>query len=342
MSSSPLISVIVIAHNRRDFLDEALRSATSQTLDRQRYEVILVKNFHDSTIDSLCERLNIETIFTTAQPASLKFLEGIQRSRGDIFTFLDYDDRYRPGRLEYVLNEFEGDRSLGFLHNGLEFIGPGGEPLTSDLDLHFRLMALHRRRVLIPDNRKASTNPRVGTARPGFNTGAIAVRREVMDLARPYLEQISIAVDSLLFCAGWIAPLAVLVDPTKLTQYRIHESNVSVASGMPGDDSNARQSRLNSFRQTLRQDYAVLLEMAARTGRTELQRDLTMTALYDRVLEELRRSTLGRRDAAQQLVNFSKYFWPGSLSTGLLQATACAAVASVSPRLARKLLRQSG
>ncbi len=339
MPPAPLISVIVSAHDRRSFLEDALRSVVDQTLARHHYEVILVKNFHDPAIDALCESLTIESIFTDAGPLSGKILAGIGRAHGDVFAFLDYDDRYLPAHLEFVRNEFERNRSLGFLHNGLEFIDANGRSLTGGLDLHFRLMSHHRRRVVIEDSKKRRTNPRVGVARPNFNLGTIAVRREVMDLARPYLPRISLSVDSLLFCAGWTSPYSLLVDPRKLTQYRIHRDNISVASGLAPKEALARLSR---FRQILRKDYAILLELAIESGRTELQGDLQAMVLFDRVLEDLRSSALSRHDAGRQLLRLAKYYRPGSLSTGLLQATACTALASVSPSLGRRLARLGG
>jgi cellulose synthase/poly-beta-1,6-N-acetylglucosamine synthase-like glycosyltransferase len=43
----PYISVIVTAYNRRKYLSFALRSLEAQTLPRDRFEVIVVKNFED-------------------------------------------------------------------------------------------------------------------------------------------------------------------------------------------------------------------------------------------------------------------------------------------------------
>ena len=47
----PFISVIVTAYNRKEFLLQAVSSALRQTLPREYYEVIVVKNFEDEEID---------------------------------------------------------------------------------------------------------------------------------------------------------------------------------------------------------------------------------------------------------------------------------------------------
>jgi len=45
------ISVIISAYNRRDFLLKTVNSVANQTLDKNLYEVIVVKNFEDKSID---------------------------------------------------------------------------------------------------------------------------------------------------------------------------------------------------------------------------------------------------------------------------------------------------
>ncbi len=41
----PFISVIVTAYNRKQFILEALNSIVNQTLSKDKYEVIVTKNF---------------------------------------------------------------------------------------------------------------------------------------------------------------------------------------------------------------------------------------------------------------------------------------------------------
>jgi Glycosyl transferase family 2. len=52
----PYISVIVTAYNRRKYLPFALRSLEAQTLPRNRFEVIVVKNFEDKKSDNIISR----------------------------------------------------------------------------------------------------------------------------------------------------------------------------------------------------------------------------------------------------------------------------------------------
>ena len=56
----PYISVIVTAYNRRKYLPFALRSLEAQTLLRDNFEVIIVKNFDDKESDSIISRERVE------------------------------------------------------------------------------------------------------------------------------------------------------------------------------------------------------------------------------------------------------------------------------------------
>jgi len=49
-----LISVVVVAYNRRGFLLSALRSIVNQSF--KDYEVIVAKNFHDLDIDDFIKK----------------------------------------------------------------------------------------------------------------------------------------------------------------------------------------------------------------------------------------------------------------------------------------------
>jgi len=62
------ISVIITAHNRRRFLLEAVNSALNQTLPKDEYEIIVVKNFEDERIDKFLEEHYVKNIVTKEEP----------------------------------------------------------------------------------------------------------------------------------------------------------------------------------------------------------------------------------------------------------------------------------
>ena len=56
------LSVIITAHNRKNYLEDALESLIDQTLDRNLFEIIVVKNFYDGNLDQLLERNRVVSI----------------------------------------------------------------------------------------------------------------------------------------------------------------------------------------------------------------------------------------------------------------------------------------
>ena len=77
----PFISVIITAHNRREFLLEAVNSALNQTLPKDEYEIIVVKNFENKRIDKFLEEHNVKNIVTKEEPLGAKIVKGVEESK---------------------------------------------------------------------------------------------------------------------------------------------------------------------------------------------------------------------------------------------------------------------
>lgn len=56
IKKDPIISVIVIGYKRKTYIREAVISILNQTLDREKYEVIVVKSFKDKKLDSFMKK----------------------------------------------------------------------------------------------------------------------------------------------------------------------------------------------------------------------------------------------------------------------------------------------
>jgi glycosyltransferase involved in cell wall biosynthesis len=55
-----MISVIIIAYNRKRYIINAINSALNQTLSKDKYEIIVIKNFNDNVIDKFIGDNNIQ------------------------------------------------------------------------------------------------------------------------------------------------------------------------------------------------------------------------------------------------------------------------------------------
>jgi hypothetical protein len=338
MGPEPAVSTIVIAHDRPDYLDQALKSAAGQSLDGVTHETILVKNFRDVEVDGLCERLGIQNIYTETSSALGKIRTGVRASRGKILTFLDYDDVYCAGRLGTVVEEFRARPTLGYYRNGIKFIDATSQPISDwDLSFSFRLVSQLRHRRLVTDGAKARTDPRLGGCRPDFNTGSMAVRRSILDQSLPYFERIELTLDSFLFYSSWISSLDLLIDPRKLTQYRIHPWNSSiVVENSP--ESRAARSRYERLRV---RDQEIIAEMVAASGRVELDRDIRLRESRERLVALLRRPEVRRSELAALLRSLGSPRLLAGSPLVWLEANSYLLAGLVSPTLSRTLLRIS-
>ena len=108
----PKISVIVTAHDRKNYIIECLKSVLDQTLERDFYEIIVVKNFDDAYIDDFLNKNNIISVKTNNDAIGEKFLLGSEYSSSGILCILNDDDLFTKDKLEYVLRLFNDHKNL--------------------------------------------------------------------------------------------------------------------------------------------------------------------------------------------------------------------------------------
>ena len=80
--NQPYISVIVTAYNRRRYLPFALRSLEAQTLPRNKFEVIVVKNFDDKESDDIISRNGWKEVYKDSTYQGMMILAGLKEPKG--------------------------------------------------------------------------------------------------------------------------------------------------------------------------------------------------------------------------------------------------------------------
>lgn len=114
--STPYISVIIRAFNRKKFVTTCVNSVLKQTISRNEYEIIVVKNFDDDQIDAFLKENDV-IVLKEGGIAGKLIDRGLEESRGEVICFLDDDDRFTENKLEFVRNEFQREQKLAYLHN---------------------------------------------------------------------------------------------------------------------------------------------------------------------------------------------------------------------------------
>jgi len=127
----PLISVIVTAYNRKEFLLQAVSSALRQTLPREFYEVIVVKNFEDDDIDGELKHMGVTNLSSNSVGLGAKVSEALEMARGDVISPLEDDDMFSSDKLEVVRSVFKrGD--VVFLRNRRVFVDAKGRGIGEE------------------------------------------------------------------------------------------------------------------------------------------------------------------------------------------------------------------
>ncbi len=108
----PIVSIILATHNRRAVVENTLAQIDDCGLDRADYETIVVDNAStDGTADAVVHRVNrLVPLRKNAGSTAKAF--GVDVARGTLLLFLDDDSFPRPGSLERMIEQFEGDSRL--------------------------------------------------------------------------------------------------------------------------------------------------------------------------------------------------------------------------------------
>ena len=230
MTTTPEVSVIVGAYNREKYLLSAVRSLLAQTLPRERFEIVVVKNFRSATIDPELERAGALVLFD-AEPRIGRWLRhAVNASHGPIVTFCDDDDEFEPDRLEKMLAVFREHPDLGYYRNRVRVIDEDGRAIPEpqwrnhEIDRGFDTLGL----VYVPRDGKAGLlDLAAHRTHATFATSTMALRRELFEgdlgdaFERTQLE------DLFLFLTGALSPCGMYFDDRRLTRYRFYAGNVT-------------------------------------------------------------------------------------------------------------------
>ena len=158
----PYISVIITAYNRKEFLLNAIKSVVNQTLDKKYYEIIVIKNFTENTIDEFIDTHNVKNILMDGTVGEFLYA-GVSASSGEIISFLDDDDLFSNDKLEVVYNKFKANNNLCYYHNAHITVNEKYQKLDSKLgkEIAFNLSSISIAKPILNVNflKKISFNP---------------------------------------------------------------------------------------------------------------------------------------------------------------------------------------
>jgi len=259
--NQPYISVIVTAYNRRRYLPFALRSLEAQTLPRDKFEVIVVKNFDDKGSDGIISRNGWKDVYNDDPYQGRMVLAGLEESRGEVITFLDDDDMYTDNRLEEVYKAFTSYDRLVYFHNSQTIIDEngnvlerppisknivGGSTVIVDVD-KLRTFAKKYSTSIVDITADIILKVRV---RADVNSSSAAVKRDALEASAYLLKELPIFIDLFVFASSVKAGGLIYFTNERLTFYRVHGENWSYYAEIARSGSN--ETRLKRARAVIK------------------------------------------------------------------------------------------
>ena len=221
-AQAPFFSVIVTAYRRRTFLREAVQSVLDQTLPRSDVEIIVVKDFADPEIDGWLAGLgpSVTNVTEDLPRIGQMFVRGLDLARGEVFCFLDDDDRFRPEKLAGLQTLYRADRSLGLVRNSYYAIDADGRPVPSWEG--FRPQPPTS--VTWGPGRSGVRFPWLYRYGGYINESTISIRTAVARRWIRWLNQVVASCDIALFTVALASDVGVRVENARWNDYRVHLS----------------------------------------------------------------------------------------------------------------------
>jgi len=230
VAGEPEIAVIVGDYSRRRYLPFALRSLEAQTLPRERYEVIVTKNYLDPDLDRRLKEAGATVLFDEEPRIGRWLRRAVNSSRAPVVTFLDDDDEFEPDRLAHLVGVFAQHPDLGFYRNRVTVIDADGRPIPPE---RWRAHEVDRGFDELgpiyfgPDDKGELLDLATRRTHATFNSSTMALRRDLLDGDPGDSFERAQLPDFYLFLAGVLAPRGVYLDDRRLTRYRFYSGNVT-------------------------------------------------------------------------------------------------------------------
>jgi len=221
MENNPYISVIITAYNRKEFLLDAFNSALNQTLSKDKYEIIVTKNFTDDKIDNYIKENGGKLIFFEEGGIGTRIADVLKYVKGEVICFLDDDDLFTKEKLEYIYNAFLENKNLVYINNARIYIDDKGNYLNKSISKFEK----REKDIIIKDfNKDPVTLLKIQqNTNPWSNSSSISVKKFILNRFENALRNIKFIPDLFFYFISLISG-DLLISNQALTKYRVHES----------------------------------------------------------------------------------------------------------------------
>ena len=309
------ISVVIIAYLRKEYIVKAVESVLDQDFHRDKYEIIVIKNFSDTFIDEFLQKNHVLSVLSTHTEIGRKFAEGLRISAGEIVCFLEDDDVFLRSKLSEVYNIFNQHRDLIYFHNNASFIDENGVPIENFSTMSSRGIA-RVNEMYVKNEDKDNEIFRLFDLGPYWNNSCISLRKSHFLGSLGVLSNIKAMFDGAVFFSALCSDGDILLTGKVLNYYRVNRNSVTQVTKFD-DQAYFHISMLNLDD----------IEVIERTVNASLGKQSKTFArlMVDRMSWELRKLIYsrfsGRRDALKYLLRLVQdhKVSPSLIKSNLLQ-----------------------
>jgi glycosyltransferase involved in cell wall biosynthesis len=231
---SSSISVVVAAHNRRQFYLDAVESVVRQLPTAVGAELLVVKNFRDSADDARLQGIGVRVIDDNSRDVGGTLAIAVQESRGEFIAFLDDDDLFLPSKLARFVDVLGANPSIGYYHN--EFVPMFTQNAGNDLSARMHTAQFRRRsakkfvHVLPLGGGNESAYEFLAQRNREQNLSSTIIRREIAMRAITTLQGLQGMTDTSMLFVALLGGKPLAFDESIETIVRRHGENTSATT----------------------------------------------------------------------------------------------------------------
>lgn len=208
------ISVIINSYKRKDYIRDAVFSVLNQHLDKDKYELIVVKGFIDHEIDMYLKNNGVKSLYLEGSYNGKRWIEGAIKSKGNVICFLDDDDQFSTIKLKRVYEIYK-DTNFDYYHNFYSF---DITALSEKFKKYYVLKNAQSSRS-IRDLLKYNIRYKLN-----INSSSICVKKDILLKFVNQSMEVTIGWDVFIFYLYLSYGTTFVADETHLTYYRQHRS----------------------------------------------------------------------------------------------------------------------
>ncbi len=209
-----LITIVINCYNRKEYLIEAVNSALNQSTSRDLYDVMVIKNFSDGSINEYLSKNGVKNIETENETTGQWFLIAAKQVGSKFISFLDDDDIIHSDKISILLRILKEYPHSTFIHNSSE-----RKELIQN-KLNFNDVKIEN---IMDDG--VSTFKKSLREKRYFNLSSITIDKDVILVNEEFVKETNHGTDMVLYAASKLTDGNRMHYEECLTFYRVHDDS---------------------------------------------------------------------------------------------------------------------